>query len=276
MRPDRPAVVADRVEPVVVGRQRPDAPAREQPLGHQLVGDDRGTLLGHDPGPQELPDVRGQRVDRALVAVEPDRVVATPGVDPEVALEALAQGGGLEPKAGRERRVGERPVGKLRDSDLGVVDVALDLGRGDRQDGHRSVGEQDAVERVAPALVAEPLRRAGPVLDIAVAVAVAELVDPGQRGHRVVAERAHDLRVARPAPVLGQQDQPERRRVGAAVVRAVRLEPELGQLAHPQLVQDLARLHVPEVVALGGLEVGEGQERALAPAADRRPPSERP
>ena len=43
----------------------------------------------------------------------------------------------------------------------------------------------------------------------------------------------------------------------------MRLEPELGQLAHPQLVQDLARLHVPEVVALGGLEVGEGQERAL-------------
>ncbi len=40
VRPDRAAVVADRVEPLVVGRQRPDAPAREQ-RGRPSAGEPR-------------------------------------------------------------------------------------------------------------------------------------------------------------------------------------------------------------------------------------------
>src|SRR5690348_17691735 len=53
-----------------------------------------------------------------------------------------------------------------------------------------------------------------------------------------------------PPPVLRQQDQPQRGRVGAAVVRVVRLLAATGELTAAHLVQDPARLLVPEVVAL--------------------------
>ena len=136
----------------------------------------------------------------------------------------------------------------------------------------RAVGELDAVPRVPPALVAEALRRARRVLDVAVAVAVAVLVDPVERGERVVPAGAHERVVAGPAPVLGEQDQPQRRGVGGAVVRAVRLLAEQGQLAAAELVQDLARLLVPEVVDLRALERRQQEQRA---ARELRPEPQR-
>ncbi len=227
------------------------------------------------PVQSSCPMFEVSRVDRSLVAIEPDRVVPAAGVDPEVALEALAQRLGLAPQAGGQGGVGERAFGKLGQPELRVIDVTLDLGRRDRQERDRPVGEQDAVERIAPALVAEALGGARPVLDVAVAVSIPGLVDPGERRQSVVAQRADQLLVAGPAPVLGQQDQPQGRRVGAAVVRAVRLETELGELAHPQLVQDLARLHVPEVIVPVGLERGQGDQRPLGRGPGRTPRSGR-
>ena len=46
-----------------------------------------------------------------------------------------------------------------------------------------------------------------------------------------------------------------------AVVGAVRVDAELRQLSATQLVQDLSRLGIAEVVALGGLIFGEELER---------------
>ena len=63
-------------------------------------------------------------------------------------------------------------------------------------------------------MVAESLRRARRVLDVSVAVAVAVPVDPGERGEDVVPAGAHERVVAGEAPVLREQDQPQRRRVG--------------------------------------------------------------
>ena len=54
------------------------------------------------------------------------------------------------------------------------------------------------------------------VLDVAVAVAVAVAVDPAERRARLALERAHERAVAGPALVLLEQDQEQRRRVGAS------------------------------------------------------------
>ena len=152
----------------------------------------------------------------------------------------------LEPLG--EADVGAEPPRKLGDAQFRVVDVALDLGGRDRQVRDRPVGELDAVPRVLPALVAEALPRPRLVLDVAVAVTIAVPVDPGERGGDLVPSPENERVLAGEAPVLREEDQPERRRVGGAVVGAVRHLAQPRQLAAADFVQDLAGLLVPEVV----------------------------
>jgi hypothetical protein len=102
--------------------------------------------------------------------------------------------------------------------------------------------------------LSRPPLRASLVLDEAVAVAIAPLVDPAERGPSRWAEAVHELPVAGPVERLAEEDQPERRRVDAAVVRRVGQLPGPGRLADPQLVEDLARLGVAPLVDLGRLE----------------------
>ena len=94
------------------------------------------------------------------------------------------------------------------------------------------------VPRVLPRLHLEPVLRAPLELDEAVAVAVAPLVDPGERGERRLLELVRERRVVRPAPHLREQDEEERRRVGGAVVAG---EPVDRRLPAAHLVDDLAR-----------------------------------
>ena len=91
------------------------------------------------------------------------------------------------------------------------------------------------------------------VLDEAVAVPIAVPVDPVEGGERVRPEPVHELAVARPVVDLAEEDEPQRRGVDAAVVRAVRQLLRRRHLADAQLVQDLARLRVPPLVELGRL-----------------------
>lgn len=173
------------------------------------------------------------------------------------------QGVGIVTQPARQRGIAQRPVEQFGQPHLGVVGVALKVAGGQREHGDPSVGEADAVRRVSPALVTQPFGRAGGVLDVAVAVPVAVLVDPAQRCQRVVPQAPDGLVVAGPAPVLGEQDQPELGGVSAAVVRSERFLAAAGQLAAANLVQDLARLLVGEVVARLTLEPGQGEQRAL-------------
>ena len=206
------------------------------------------------------PDVRSQRVHGLLVPVEGERVVPTARVAPECLVEARAQllGVPLEP-------LGELPLApdlarELGEPDLGVVDVALHLARRDRRLGVPPVMEELRVARVLPRLVEQPVRRAPLILDEAVPVQVAVLVDPLERAQRGLAQVAHEPRVVRPAPDLREQDEVERRRVHGAVVAR---EPRMRALAVPHLVDDLAGLGVDVRVVLGRLELGEDGERVL-------------
>ena len=210
----------------------------------------RARSSGHDPRPQQVAQVRRERVDGLLVPVETDDVVAAALLRPEVAVEPVEQLLGLALESVGKRGVAHDPLGELGDAQLRVVDVSLDLGRGDRQERDAAVVELDPVPGVLPALVAQALGRARCVLDVPVPVAVAEAVDPFERGQDALPAVANELVVVGEAPVVRQQDEPQRRRVRGSVVRAVRLLAEDGQLALADLVQDPPRLLVAELVDL--------------------------
>src|SRR5439155_17082214 len=121
--------------------------------------------------------------DLALLSVERDGVV-TSGLDPVVAVKALAQG----------RRVAFEPAGQLRvvpditrqarHPDARVVGVSLDLAGRDRSLSHGAITEKDGIPRVFPALVDETLGRARLIFEVAVAISVAVPLDPFERPHR--------------------------------------------------------------------------------------------
>ena len=115
---------------------------------------------------------------------------------------------------------------------------------------------------------AEAVIRAPQELDEAVAVAVAELVDPAQRHAHRRLELAHERVVARPAPRLREQHEKQRRGIDGAVVAR---EPDLGRPPAAQLVDDLARLGVDARIVVLGLQLGQhaqGRVRQLG-AEDR-------
>jgi len=63
--------------------------------------------------------------------------------------------------------------------------------------------------------------------------------------------------IASPAFVLVEQHQPQRRRIDRAVVRRMRDLVRSCQLAGAQLMQDLARGGIAELIHLGCLEPGQ-------------------
>ena len=140
-------------------------------------------------------------------------------------------------------------AGQIGHRSAGGEDVALDLGERDRRVGGPAVDVPDRVARILPALVEQAQPRPPLVLDEAVAVEVARVVDPGQGRQGVRPQAVEHRVVARPGVRLAQEDQPQRRRIDAAVVGVVRRLAGAGHLARAQLVQDLARLGVvPRVV----------------------------
>jgi hypothetical protein len=78
------------------------SPTAEEIPPHQPANDMRGTPLLDDPGPEQVAHVRRRRVDRLLLAVEREHVLAAPRV-PERPVEAPLQVG----------RVALEPVGEL-------------------------------------------------------------------------------------------------------------------------------------------------------------------
>ena len=192
--------------------------------------------------------VRGERVDLLALGVEREREVLAL-LDPEVAVEAALEVGRLPLEPLGERRVLPDLAGQPGAAHLGVVGVALQFAGRPREAGQAAVAVGDRVPGVLPALVLEPGLLVAPLVpDVAVALQVGVLVDPGERGARLDLEVAHELRVAGPALVLVEQDDVEGRRVGAAVVRRVGPLLERRHLAVAHLVQDPAGILVTEVV----------------------------
>ena len=111
------------------------------------------------------------------------------------------------------------------------------------------------------------MRRTRSVLLEAVVVPVAELVDPGHRRLGVREVSAQQRRVGAPVVQVRQHDDEQARRVMRPVVRLVRQDLQLGELAVPDLVRDLARFHVAFRVVLGRLQLRQPAQR---PAGELR------
>src|SRR5207237_7518137 len=109
----------------VLGRHRPDAPARPERLAQEPVDDGVDPLRRHDPAPEQVAVVRAERVDLLLVAVERERVIAAPPVDPVGPVEALLKLARLALEPIRELAVAPDLAGELGGPKLRVVDVAL-------------------------------------------------------------------------------------------------------------------------------------------------------
>jgi hypothetical protein len=108
----------------------------------------------------------------------------------------------------------------------------------------------DAVQRVLPALVDESRRRPAAVLEQAVAVEIAEVVQPAQGRVDLRLELAEQPERTGPVGVLAQQAEEHGSGVDRPVVAGERRRFHGGELAETQLVQHLAGLLVVLVVHL--------------------------
>ena len=132
-----------------------------------------GLRLVDDAAPEQVPVVRGERVDLVPVRVEREREVLAI-VDPEVAVEAALEVGGLLLQPVGERRVLPDLAGQPCAAHLGVVGVALQLAGRAREARQPAVAIRDRVPGVLPALVLQAgLLVPAPVPDVAVALEVA-------------------------------------------------------------------------------------------------------
>ena len=121
------------LKPAVGRRHRPHAPARPEIRAHQPVDDGVDAVRRDDAAPEQVADVRAERVDLPLVAVEREHVEAAALVGPERLVEAVAELVGLAVEPLGELALAPDLPGELGHALLRVVDVSLHLDGRDRR-----------------------------------------------------------------------------------------------------------------------------------------------
>ena len=271
VRPHRADVVADRIVRALARGHRPHAPAREQrrrPSGartHAL-----GLVLVGDAAPQQVPDVRGERVDLALL---PSSASAKKLAlrHPEVLVEARLELRGLALQLLGPARDRSRPrapgapsaAWRRRRSPAARRSRAASAPASRRRRRSSPTSPSSTGCRGRSPRCAARTRRSRRRRD-----------RRSDRSSRCAARAsrssvARQRRVARPALVLLEQDQEERRGVGGAVVGRVRPLLEGGHLAEAQLVQDLAGLLVAEGVVASAPGTAPASAASSPPARAR-------
>src|SRR6185312_12526660 len=175
--------------------------------------------------------------------------IAAEAVRPEITLEASAQRRRLR----RERLrplpvIGQRQQPRARMPR--AIEIALDFAERNRWRGKRPVCIGDGDTGVFPALVDEAASVGAAVIEIAVAIAVAETLDPIQRRVDVAPQGADQPDVSRPRKILIEEDEEEWSRIhGPVVGRALRNLPEARERPLAQLVCDLPGLGIAVRIA---------------------------
>ena len=159
---------------------------------------------------------------------------------------------GSSPVAGRDRGPGA----------VRRVHVALHLAQGDRRVGQAAVVAAHGVPRVLPALVGQPAGVRSEVLDVAIAVPVAEVLDPGERAVGVGQQPGQLLGRQPPAGQLAEQHDEQRRGVDRPVVGRATLQGERVRAVEAGLVHDPPRLLLRPGVDVLALEVGQRVQHA--------------
>src|SRR5437899_11266336 len=111
-----------------------------------------GALRVGNAGPEQMPDVRRDSVDLASLTVDGERERLAIW-KPEVAIEAHLQFCRIALEALGQSRVVPEIARQTRGTELGIVDVTLDLAGRSRQFRQRAIGEEDRVPGILPALV---------------------------------------------------------------------------------------------------------------------------
>jgi len=130
--PDGADMVPNRVVRAFALGHGADAPAGEQRVTHQMAGNAPRLVAIDDATPEEMADVRGERVHSALVAIERQSKELAVG-NPEVTVETALELGRFAFEALCPRRVSIDQAGEPRRSALGVVRVTLELAGRARQ-----------------------------------------------------------------------------------------------------------------------------------------------
>src|SRR5204863_6106266 len=90
VRPDGSVVIDERVVGTLTDGHRAHPPAGPERVAHEQVGNRLLARLRDDATPEQMPEVGGQRVDRALLPVEPESVEAALG-EPEHLVETASK-----------------------------------------------------------------------------------------------------------------------------------------------------------------------------------------
>ena len=179
VRPYRAVVIRHRIVARLAARQRADAPAAEAVAVEQRAGDAPRAVGRRDAGEQargrRWTCARGRDAWRRRGPARRCRGRRTRTLSSKRARSASASS---------QEPVGEAGVAEMRRQFRGRVlgreHVGLHLAQRDRPRGAGAVGVEDGIVAVLPALIDEALLVGAMVLHEAVAVRVAELVDPGR------------------------------------------------------------------------------------------------
>src|SRR6478609_12047151 len=150
VRPDRAVGIGHRVVSRLAPRDGADAPPREELLAHEIGSNPARTFRTDDAGEQQLAGIGGSDLARMLGAIEGQRVSAKL-LAPECLLEAIGeqQGFGFEPC----RPIGHSETARAtRSQTLAGEYISLDFGQCDIAFGKVSIGVEDSIEGVLPAL----------------------------------------------------------------------------------------------------------------------------
>ena len=205
-----------------------------------------------------------------IMSIERDRMCPPRRSSRKSRSNRSCRGLAFLPEPRRQRSIRQWPVGQFGQSELGVVDIALELASRDRQGWDRSVTGLDPVPRMAPALVAQTLRRTSGVLHGHVRIHDRRTHRSSQRSDGVVLQWDHQLVNRASRPILAGRISHRIVASARAVVGAVRLSARACQFAGAELVKDLAQAPRPGVVALRSLGAA-GRPMHLSRAAGRRP-----
>src|SRR5262249_60033942 len=110
----------------------PPPPPRPELLANQRVADRIAPLGGDDPAPEQVADVRAERIALPLLAVEREHVVPAPTICPKPFVERASQLLGVSLEAVGEHAVTPAPAAPLGRAAPRVVDRALHLAGRDR------------------------------------------------------------------------------------------------------------------------------------------------
>ena len=149
---------------------------------------------------------------------------------------------------------------------LGAVDVALHLRERDRPLRQMTVGMENSVLGILPALVGEALLGSTIVFEKAVTVGIARSVDPGESRLDCGPKLDNGLVVAGPLRIESSEHDEEWRGVDAAVVETEGNLAQCGHLAVTHFMQYLSRLRVRGWIVALGLVSGESPQHALRDA----------